>query len=144
VNVLFEELADRIGADIAEAVAAEVRTFATGMGERFRAATPFLTGEAKESVVGYVGSPPEGSYTLKGKGRRRGRRRGAGGRGKSNGSSGQDLEAVFAGWHPPMALGVAMTVPYAHKLAVGSSSQQPKGWVGALVLDETAKAQEGG
>jgi hypothetical protein len=142
VNILFEELAKRIGADIAESVAAEVRTFAIGMGERFRAATPFLTGEARESVVGYVGSPPEGSYTLKGKGRRRGRGRGR--PSKSGSSSGQDLAAVFADWHPPMALGVAMTVPYAHKLAVGLSPQQPKGWVGALVLDETAKAQEGG
>ncbi len=141
IEVSFEDLAEKIGADVAEAVAEDVRGFAAGLGERLRDATPYLTGEARESVVGYVGSPPEGSYTLKGKGRRRGRRRGAGGRFKSGGSSGQDFAGVFAGWHPPMALGVAMTVPYAHKLAVGLSPQQPKGWVGALVIDEISKKE---
>ncbi len=140
----------------------DVRLLMTTMGNTFELEAPHLTGAAADSVVGWIGVQPKGTWSPKGRGKRRSRsaratahvsqatvqheaddhhvRKSSGH--SSGGLKGGNFAEIFADWHLPQVLGVTMTVPYSYKLAQGESDQRAKGWVALMVADVIAQHQE--
>lgn len=148
----------RLQADVVTASEVAVRSLVVATGKRFQTETPFLTGAAKASIVGWVGDQPGGASSGRGRRKRRtrhtarsskpqredSRERSRTAHRGGSGVSASDFASAFDEWHLPLPLGLTMTVPYAHKLSAGESHQQPKGWVPALVHDVVSQYRESG
>ncbi len=156
----MDALVEPLTQSLVGGIEADVRSVMVDLGETFARESPRLTGAAADSIIGWIGTQPGGTWSPKGRGKRRTRRattrvshaavqhegndhrtRLSSGH-SAGGATGGNFAAAFADWHLPQLLGVTMTVPYSWKLSQGESQQKAKGWVLLVVADVIAQHQE--